>query len=236
VYRLFLWTVLVAGISAIAFMLIRMLATPEPIVWSPTAAQPPIIEQAGSGVTDISSGVNNVERELPRASAGVETAADQVTESRYIPPPVVRSAASTEAEQDMPGDSNADPQTRQAIAAGRERTEVLRSVQQNLNEMLLSRQQIDVNDLDSILARLESLQNSDGTVGGLQISALRQNLNAANEMMGLVEQINAAAQAGADQQTMQSYVDQLQALQQQMQVDSQNLLVPGIPQRQGAAQ
>ena len=96
--------------------------------------------------------------------------------------------------------------------------------------MLLSRQQID-----SILARLESLQNSDGTVGGLQISALRQNLNAANEMMGLVEQINAAAQAGADQQTMQSYVDQLQALQQQMQVDSQNLLVPGIPQRQGAA-
>jgi S-adenosylmethionine:tRNA-ribosyltransferase-isomerase (queuine synthetase) len=120
-----------------------------------------------------------------------------------------------------------DRQNSRAIVAGRERTEMLRSVQSNLNDMLRSGQQIDINDLDGILGRLETLQDDDGTVGGLRVSVLRDNLNAANKMMGLVERINSAAQAGADQKTMQVYVDQLQALQQEMQTGSQDLIIPG---------
>ncbi|MDH7942554.1 hypothetical protein QGM61_01865 [Pseudohongiella sp. SYSU M77423] len=164
-----------------------------------------------------------------------ENAAGPETAQRYVPP----DADSNTNEVDMTpasGSRATDAQSASAIETGRERAEMLRAVQSNLNEMLMSRQQIDVNDLDSILGRLESLQGPDGTVGGLRVSALRENLNAANEMMRLVERINTAAQAGADQQTMQSYVDQLQALQQRMQAGSQGLVVPGANLPQGAGQ
>lgn len=119
------------------------------------------------------------------------------------------------------GSLTGQPLDRQAVRGGgqmggmtdrtRERVNELRDIQAELRAMSGNPQGIDMQELDSVLLRLE--QASDGGQGGVDLSTLRESLGNAARMMELGQRVNQAVSDGASAEEMAEYVEELERLQ-----------------------
>ncbi len=101
-----------------------------------------------------------------------------------------------------------------------ERGEKLRKIQSRLLNMIRKNHAgIDVKQLDAVLAELSQFKDKNGLVGGVDIKALRQNLEVTGEIQELSRQIQQEGKrppGQIDMTRLRADIKQLQALQKKL--------------------
>ncbi len=101
-----------------------------------------------------------------------------------------------------------------------EHREKLKDIQSRLLQMIRKNPaKIDVQQLDTILTELDQLKDNNGLVGGVNISALRQNLAVTGKVLKLSSQIQQEARkppGQIDMTKLKAETEQLQELQKKL--------------------
>lgn len=224
------WCLFGIVIGAGSYIIIDRIATPQPLGVAPATAP------GGTQSSDAGSG--QVQQSAQTPVSGGSTSPSTAMAAEQGAPGSRRDADSgfrTELFDDSA--TAVDPVAGQPLdtrpptsalprgmnAETREQISELRDIQAELRTMTSNPGSIDMGELDAVLQRLESVGASEGA-GGMDLSALRANLDHAAQMMALSQRVQEAVADGATPEELAEHIQELEGLQMQAR--------PGIPPAQ----
>lgn len=199
-----IWGVAGGALALALYIGLDKLAAPEHTQYVTPAPQP---------VTPVQK-PQTAKAPSPARSKALEPPAQQTQRPRLSAELPSKNGAAVESAPTtgLPGQEVTAPSTEETDKQAK-----MHDIQTRINSMMKQDpRQIDIKQLDGVLADLQTLQGGGDYIGGVNITRVRQNLSATQEILQLSKEIEAAANRGASEAEMNDYLAQLQTLQGQL--------------------